>query len=348
MVKRFLDDERGNIAITFSVLIFVILMGVGAAIDMSKLVSQKQKIADIADSTALAAALVARDGHDKREKDSEEFFEEQRLLETEIDVNDMPSIIFDDGAKEVTVTVSSRTSHSFMNMFGHVDKDISASATVGYAIDYVPPITLAFAFDTSGSMQWLTTDGQVKIDALEAATGDLFSAMFTASENPGLLQTALSTAFSTYNTDVLIHDVPRQGYQHILDTMSTDPLFMADGGTNSTPSVQFAITQLLVADATEPDSKWSGHLVFMTDGDNNDPLSDTETLAACTSAKAQGFTIYTVGFALDPARPNARNLLENCASDVSKFFESSNADALKESFHLIGGQLGEATVRLKG
>jgi len=320
-------------------------MGIGTAIDLSKMVSDKQRISDMADSTALAAALVARDGYQIREEASEEFFAENRAMETDIDVNDDPSIVFDDSAKEVTVTVTARTSHSFMNMFGHANKDISASATVGYAIDYVPPISIAFAFDTSGSMQWLTTDGQIKIDALEQATGDLFSAMFAASENPSMLQTALTTAFSTYNTDVLINDTPRQGYQHILDTMSTDPLFIADGGTNSTPSVQFAINQLTAADSAEPDSKWSGHLIFMTDGDNNDPLSDTDTLALCANAKAQGYTIYTVAFA---APVNGEALLSACASDSSKFYTSADADALKESFRLIGEQLGEATVRLKG
>ncbi len=344
MIKNYISDERGNIAIMFSVMILVIFMGVGVAIDMSKMVSEKQRISDMADSTALAAALVARDGYYSRMETSKEFFAENRAMETEIDINANPAIIFDDGAKEVTVTVSARTNHSFMTMFGHSNGDVLASATVGYAIDYVPPISIAFAFDTSGSMGWLTTDGQVKIEALELATGDLFQAMFEASENPSLLSSALSTTFSTYNTDVIINDAVRNGYQHILDTMSTDPLFWANGGTNSTSAVQFAVDQLTAKDAVESDGKWSGHLVFMTDGDNNDPLFDTQTLAICDAAKAQGYTIYTVAFA---APKKGEDLLEICASDKSKAFKSANAKKLKESFKIIGEQLGEATVRIK-
>ena len=322
----------------------IILGSVGLAIDASRMLASKQKVADIADSTALAAALVAREGHTIRMDKATEHFSENAALEKGVEIRDNVNIAFDDSAKEVTVTVAAKTNFFLMHIFGHKEKDVTASSTVGYAIDYVPPISIAFAFDTSGSMGWLTTDGQVKIEALEQATGDLFQAMFDASEKPALLNAALSTSFSTYNTDIVINDVNRTGYQHILDTMSMDPLFVASGGTNSTPSVQFAIDELIAKNASEPDSKWSGHLIFMTDGDNNDPQSDTDTLALCSNAKAQGYKIYTIAFAA-PAK--GEELLEDCASAPANFFKSADADALKASFELIGRQLGEATVRIK-
>ena len=328
----------------FSVVIMLLLGCLGVAIDASQMLSNKQKVADIADSTALAAALVARESQADRMEKAIEHFSENVAFERTIEIKDNVSIVFDDSAKEVTVQVAAKTNFFLMHIFGHQEKDVTASSTVGYAIDYVPPISIAFAFDTSGSMGWLTTDGQVKIEALEQATGDLFQAMFDASENPALLNSALSTSFSTYNTDIVINDVNRAGYQHILDTMSTDPLFMADGGTNSTPSVQFAIDELVAKNAAEPNNKWSGHLIFMTDGDNNDPQSDTDTLALCSNAKAQGYTIYTVAFA---APKKGEDLLEDCASDKSLAFKSKNAKKLKENFEIIGKQLGEATVRIK-
>lgn len=344
MLEKYLSDEGGNIALIFSFTSLLLLMGTGMAIDANKKISAKQKIADMADRTALASALVARDGNGVRKKAAKEFFDKNRDAISNVNVFGVPSIVFDDSAKEVTVTVNAKAEYAFMGMFGHKDDVVSASATVGYAIDYVPPISIAFAFDTSGSMQLLTTDGQVKIEALEQATGDLFGAMLDASEQPALLETALTTAFSTYNTDLIINDTPRQGYQHILDTMSDDPLFSADGGTNSTPSIQFAVDQLTAQKAAETDSKWSGHLVFMTDGDNNDPASDTDTLAICNAAKAQGYTIYTVAFA---APKKGEDLLEDCASSKGNAFKSKNAKKLKESFEIIGEELGEATLRIK-
>ena len=344
MLNKFRRDESGNVAIMFSAVMLLLLGGVGVAIDASQLLSNRQKVADIADSTALAAALVARESQTSRLDKAKTHFSENAALESSLEIRDDVTINFDDSAKEVTVEVAAKTDFFLMHIFGHKEEDVKASATVGYAIDYVPPISIAFAFDTSGSMANLTTDGQVKIDALEAATGDLFQAMFDASENPALLNAALSTSFSTYNTDIVINDVNRVGYQHILDTMNTDTLFVANGGTNSTPSVQFAIDELVAKEALEPDSKWSGHLIFMTDGDNNDPQSDTDTLALCSNAKAQGYTIYTIAFA---APKKGEDLLENCASDKNLAFKSKNAKKLKENFETIGKQLGEATIRIK-
>jgi len=344
MFTKFIRDEGGNVAIMFSTVLLLLLAGVGGAIDMTQMLSNRQKVADIADSTALAAALVAREGHAIRIEKSTKHFEENASLDDSIEIRDNVSIDFDDNAKEVTVTVAAKTNFFLLHLFGHPANDVTASSTVGYAIDYVPPISIAFAFDTSGSMGWLTTDGQVKIDALEAATGDLFEAMFNASEKPALLENAMSTAFSTYNTNLIINDTPRNGYTHILSTMRDDPLFIADGGTNSTPSVQFAIDQLIAKESVESDPKWTGNLIFMTDGDNNQAEWDTDTLALCDDAKLRGYNIYTVAFA---APEKGETLLEGCASDPSNFFKSADADALKDSFEIIGKQLGEATVRIK-
>lgn len=340
----YLKDQRGNFSIMMSIMMLVLLACVGAAIDISNMVSNRQKAADIADSTALAAALVARDGTEVRLKTAKGHFDSNRAIESETVINGDPVITFDDTHKEVTVEVTAQSDFFLMHIFGFDNNTVTAKATVGYAIDFVPPISIAFAFDTSGSMGATTPDGVVKIEALEEATGDLFTAMFEASENPTLLQSALSTTFSTYNTDLVINDLPRNGYQHILDTMSMDPSFVAVGGTNSTPSVQFAIDQLTAQKGLVNDSKWSGHLVFMTDGVNNDMLSDTETEALCDTAKDLGYTIYTVAF---DAPKQGKDLLEACASDKTLAFESTNAKKLKENFEIIGQQLGEATIRLK-
>jgi len=60
MFTKYMKDEGGNVAIMFSTVLLLLLAGIGGAIDISQLLSNRQKVADIADSTALAAALVAR------------------------------------------------------------------------------------------------------------------------------------------------------------------------------------------------------------------------------------------------------------------------------------------------
>lgn len=67
------------------------------------------------------------------------------------------------------------------------------------------------------------------------------------------------------------------------------------------------------------------------------------TLAACTNAKAAGIRIYTVGFEInsstssDPA--TALALLQNCASDSSKYFDAQDESALVSAFSAIGDDI---------
>ncbi len=67
------------------------------------------------------------------------------------------------------------------------------------------------------------------------------------------------------------------------------------------------------------------------------------TASACANAKAAGITIYTVGFEIndttssDPETTKA--LLQNCATDTSKYFDAQNETDLLDAFHAIGDQI---------
>jgi Flp pilus assembly protein TadG len=67
------------------------------------------------------------------------------------------------------------------------------------------------------------------------------------------------------------------------------------------------------------------------------------TLAGCSAAKAAGITIYTVGFEInsstssDPA--TALALLQNCATDINKYYDAQNESALAAAFTAIGNDI---------
>ncbi len=67
------------------------------------------------------------------------------------------------------------------------------------------------------------------------------------------------------------------------------------------------------------------------------------TLTACTNAKAAGIRIYTVGFEINSATSSdpetALALLQNCASDSSKYFDAQNESALVSAFSAIGNDI---------
>jgi Flp pilus assembly protein TadG len=70
---------------------------------------------------------------------------------------------------------------------------------------------------------------------------------------------------------------------------------------------------------------------------------DTKTLAACNNAKAQGITIYTVGFSVagDPIDAGGLALLQNCASSPRMSYVANNSSDIVKVFteiaHNIGG-----------
>jgi hypothetical protein len=92
--------------------------------------------------------------------------------------------------------------------------------------------------------------------------------------------------------------------------------------------------------------------VLMTDGEYNteycsngvttDVMSCTlpngnsaaQAAKLCTNMKAKGIDVYTVGFELG-GNNSALNLLRNCASSTTHFYEAENGEQLKQAFRDI-------------
>jgi Flp pilus assembly protein TadG len=69
---------------------------------------------------------------------------------------------------------------------------------------------------------------------------------------------------------------------------------------------------------------------------------DAKTLAACTNAKAQGITIYTVGFSVstDPIDAKGLNLLKSCATSSKTAYVASNSNEIVKVFEEIAASIG--------
>ena len=120
-----------------------------------------------------------------------------------------------------------------------------------------------------------------------------------------------------------------------------------DGNTNVTIGLAWAWHSLTQGDpltqAAAPNPDLSKYIILLTDGDNTQnrwnnnnsgSVIDNRTSAACTNAKAAGFRIYTIRV----INGNA-NLLRNCATDPSMYFDVDSASELESVFNAIGGQL---------
>ena len=69
---------------------------------------------------------------------------------------------------------------------------------------------------------------------------------------------------------------------------------------------------------------------------------DTMLTDVCTNIKAKGIRIYTIGFTITTT--NVLNLLRNCASDPSLFYNSPNTSDLQAAFSAIAADLSNLRV----
>jgi Flp pilus assembly protein TadG len=123
------------------------------------------------------------------------------------------------------------------------------------------------------------------------------------------------------------------------------------GNTNQTIGLAWGWQSLsetspLNAPAKDPKYKYQDIIILLTDGLNtqnrwssNQSAIDTRMEKACDNAKAAKITIYTV-----LVMEGNASLLQNCASDQSKFFQLTSADEIITTFNTIGSNLTQLRI----
>lgn len=123
------------------------------------------------------------------------------------------------------------------------------------------------------------------------------------------------------------------------------------GNTNITIGLQWGWLSLLQqsplnAPAEDPKYQYQKVIILLTDGENtqnrftsSSAQIDDRTRAACTAAKAAGVTIYTI-----LVMEGNQNLLQQCASDSSKYFYLTSANQIITAFNTIGTSLSRLRV----
>lgn len=89
---------------------------------------------------------------------------------------------------------------------------------------------------------------------------------------------------------------------------------------------------ILLSDGLNTQDRWYG------DGSNQSSQVDDRMAAACTNAKAAGFIIYTVFVDLNGTQGNS-TVLQNCATDTTKYFDLTSSDQIITTFNAIGEQI---------
>jgi len=167
-LSEFSSDTTGNVAIFFAATVATLLIGIGAAVDYSGMVSKRAKLQDIADSAALAAVT---SGY-QTEKELESFVSEfvagagypDSQLATEL-------------TSENTVIVTAKEKYALFiaGTFGNRDQSIRATAEAPLGGEV--RANLALVLDTTGSMsgnrmETLKSASALLLEELEKSNGN--------------------------------------------------------------------------------------------------------------------------------------------------------------------------------
>ncbi|HEX4302666.1 MAG TPA: TadE/TadG family type IV pilus assembly protein [Rhizomicrobium sp.] len=89
---------------------------------------------------------------------------------------------------------------------------------------------------------------------------------------------------------------------------------------------------ILVSDGLNTQDRFAG------DGSNQSTTVDNRMALACTNAKAAGIVVYTIFIDLNGTQGNS-TVLQNCASDSSKYFDLTTTGAIITTLSAIGQQI---------
>lgn len=238
---------------------------------------------------------------------------------------------------------------------------VGVTATARATSESKNAMSMYLVLDRSGSMAWdtttvnaaqptkcansrctrTTTNYVVKIDALKLAVANLTTQLDTADPEDRYVRTAAVSYEARMHTPVGFN----WGTSH---TLSYVQALVANGGTDSSDAMDRAYKDIIktsedTAHKNKNGQEPSRFILFMTDGDNNQSIADTETLATCTAAKRSGVQIFTVAF-MAPSKGQA--LLRACASSPSNYYDAQDAAELVAAFKEIGDKAVEASTRL--
>lgn len=342
LLKKFRTKTDGNVAMMFGVVSTLLMLSAGMAIDGSRLLSLRSDLQNITDTAALAGAHAADIEQDRRwgaVKETIDFH--LNALGNDVELVDF-DINFDDATESLAVQIDVRQDLLFSGFLGRDFGKASSNSMTSYALDNVRPVSISMVLDVSGSMNEITGRGLSRLDVVKGASIELFDAIKDGAPRPAKAREQVRTSLNVYNTELLPNfTVPFvQGWGPVVSRIQE---LVAGGGTNSTDAFEAGYSALKYD--TEQPGGLQQFIIFMTDGNNNQSSSDTDTLALCDRAKSEGMRVFTVAF---EAPANGQALLEACASEPPEnhYFDASNAAQFRAAFDQIGATIASLNTRI--
>ena len=344
-IPKFIKDVRGNIAITAAFAMLPIMIGVGAALDYSRVVQLTGKLSQAADAALLSAAstvmkqgLIDNSGTvtasqlQNINSQLNNFFD--RFFKSNVGINSNGisyTLSYDPATQDVRVVVNMEYKTAFSG-FVTPNVNLQAKAAINMTPASQGALSMYLVLDKSGSMGWYN-----RMNTLKIAIADMAN-QFEAKDPQHKYVRLGAIAYDSYKrypSTLTWGSAAANNYVQRLVPI---------GGTNSYPAMLAAYNSIAnkredEAHEQKNQKKPKKYIVLLTDGANNRSYYDYYTLQVCGNAKNAAIEVYTVAF---QAPASGQNLLRACASSPAHYFKASNAKDLIKAFRQIGAAASNA------
>jgi hypothetical protein len=171
-------------------------------------------------------------------------------------------------------------------------------------------------------------------DVEDTAPGANTSSQFPAEQYSNCPEalTGLSYSWSTLNTEVANMKAGGSTNQTIGLVWGWHALTNAAPLNAGSLPAQTSRIIIILSDGLNTQDRWYG------DGSNDSSQVDSRMSSVCANAKADNITIYAVFVDIGGTQGNS-SVLQNCATDSSKYYDLTSTSQIQAAFAAIGQQI---------
>jgi len=150
-VRKYINNQSGNVAIMFAIIVVPLLIAIGVAVDYSRLSASYSKLQNAADSAALAAAIsYMENGSSEMKKIGRETFKLNSATVQDVTLSNIK--VKKTNANTIQITSDARLKPMFMHMFGYSKLDYSLTSEA--TLTAYKGMEISIAFDSTNSMNF--------------------------------------------------------------------------------------------------------------------------------------------------------------------------------------------------
>ncbi|MBU6471956.1 MAG: pilus assembly protein [Alphaproteobacteria bacterium] len=180
LLRAFARARKGNIAITFALLLVPIAVAAGAGLDFSRALIVRARLSEALDAAGLAVGATSGLSTQQMQTMAQDYFNANYTADKSFGTP--AAVTVTPGNGSVTVSTSVDVPMTLMNLVGYKSMPVSASSQVVWGST---KLWVALVLDNTGSMTETDRSGTSKISALKTASHQLLTMLQTASANPG-------------------------------------------------------------------------------------------------------------------------------------------------------------------